>query len=377
MPSESERDRRWNTIRKVMKKNNIDCLIAGAPLGYMPNPGNQIYYISNFVPFFNHGIFVVFPLQGDPLIRVSYNSGPQFIHCASATSWIKEIIESIQPAQDIVEKIKRLGLEKGRIGIIGYKSQMFPAVINDTLREMLPDAIFEDATPAFNEAMNEVSRNSEEELTFLKKTCEIHDLTFKAVAEALKPGVKELDLWVAAESAIIKNGGWYSSFILATSGPYPTFPRAPASHNTLSKGDVVLFEINVIYAGISSQISLALSIGRPNNEVEAMFKLCKEFYNFSLSELEKNRTFLDIELDLAGRIHGAGFEPMTPQIHIYNQSVAMPMNSQPQPGDYFTVHPNMCNQDYTAGAKVGDTVRIRKDGKVERLQKTPAELNII
>jgi hypothetical protein len=72
-----------------------------------------------------------------------------------------------------------------------------------------------------------------------------------------------------------------------------------------------------------------------------------------------------------------GYEPMTPQIHIYNQSVTMPMDSHPLPGDYFTVHPCFCNKNYTAGAKFGETVRINKDGKVMRLQKTPAKLNII
>lgn len=86
---------------------------------------------------------------------------------------------------------------------------------------------------------------------------------------------------------------------------------------------------------------------------------------------------MDIELDLAHRIHSAGYEPMTPQIHLYNMSGIMPMESPPQPGDYFVVHPNVCNKDYTAGAKFGDAVRITKDGKVERLQRTPAKLNII
>ena len=68
---------------------------------------------------------------------------------------------------------------------------------------------------------------------------------------------------------------------------------------------------------------------------------------------------------------------MTPQIHIYNMSGVMPMNSPAQPGDYFTVHPNMANKNFSKGAKFGDTVWIAKNGRVERLQKTPAMLNII
>ena len=138
-----------------------------------------------------------------------------------------------------------------------------------------------------------------------------------------------------------------------------------------------MFEINVPYGGVSPQSCYALSLGKPKREVEMLYDFCEELYRFSLEELEKSRKFVDIELDLTNRIHAAGYEPMTPHIHIYNMSFGMPMGNPAQPGDYFTVHPNVCNKDYTAGAKLGDAVRITKDGTVERLQNTPAKLNII
>jgi Xaa-Pro aminopeptidase len=377
MPSEKERDRRWQAIRSAMTRHSIDCLIVGAPWGFMPTQNNHLYYISNYIPFSNVGLFVVFPAKGEPQLEVSNAIGPQFLHTALQTSWIRNVVDSLYPAQEIINKIKQLKLENGRLGIIGYKMGVFPAVIYDALREGLPDAKFEDATSVLAEAMDEVTRTSEEEPVLLKKACEILDLSFKAVAAALKPGVTENELWAAAEQAIIKNGGWYGHFILGTSGPNPTFPKAPAAYNSLQKGDVFIFELHAIYSGVAPQSCFALSLGRPKREVEQMFELCEELYNFSLLELAKNRTFLDIELDLAKRIHEAGYEPMTPQIHVYNMSIRTPMNSVPQPGDYFTVHPNMCNKDFSAGAKFGDVVRIIKGGKVERLLSTPARLNII
>lgn len=377
MPSEKERDRRWRTIRRSMRKHNFDCLIVGAPFGYMPTLDNRLYYISNYVPYFNAGTYVVFPLEGEPQLGVNNSIGPQFQHCAWETSWIKEVVGSLHPVQDIVRKVKQLKLENGRLGIVGYRSGVFPAVVYDALRESYPTASFEDAGVVLGEAMDEVSRTSEEELALLKEACEILDLSYEGVAKALKPGVKEYELWAVAEQAIINNRGWYPHFMLATSGPSPTFMRAPASHNTLNLGDAVIFEINVTYGGVSPQISYALSLGRPKREIEEMFEFCKELYDFSLVELEKSRTFMDIEIDLVHRIHSAGYEPMTPQMHLYNMSGIMPMGSPPQPGDYFTVHPNVCNNDYTAGAKLGDAVRIRTDGRVERLQATPAKLNII
>ena len=377
MPSEKERDRRWDAIRRSMKKHNLDCLIINAPEGFMPTLHNHLYYISNFMPFANHGTYVVFPLEGEPQLGVHNWIGPQFLHISAQTSWIKEIVGSLHPVMDVVNKVKQLKLENGRIGVVDYRAGVFPAVDYNVIRESLPDATLEDATAVFPPAMDEVSRTSEEELAFLRKSSEILDLSYEAVAEALKPGVKECELWAASEHAILKNGGWIGHFVLATSGPNPTFPRAPASHYALKMGDVVIFEINVVYGGIACQICYALSLGRPKREVEEMYELCQELYPFALAELEKNRTFMDIELDLSRRIRDAGYEPMTPQIHIYNQAVVMPMDSPPQPGDYFTVHPNLANKNYTAGAKFGDAVRITKDGKVERLQKTPAKLNII
>ncbi len=376
MPSEQERDRRWQAIKSSMKKHGFDCMIVGAPFGYMPST-NHLYYVSNYVPFANRGTFLVFPLDGEPQLGVNNWLGPQFVHIATESSWIKEIVGSLHPVQDVVRKIKQLKLENGRLGIVGYRMGVISASAYDALRQSLPSAVFEDATEMLTEAMNEVSRTSEEELALLKKACEIIDLSFEAVAGALKPGVKECELWAAAEYAIVKNGGWYPHFMLATSGPRPTFLRAPASHNVIAPGDVVMFEINVNYGGVAPQICYALSLGQPERELEEMFDFCKELYDYSLRELEKHRTFMDIELDLADRIHAAGYEPMTPQMHLYNMWNAMPMDSPPQPGDYFTVHPNLCNKDYTVGAKFGDAVRFTRDGRMERLHKTPARLNIV
>src|SRR4030043_452690 len=114
MPSYNERDVRWRAIRKAMGKNNIECLIVSTPFGYMPTPDNCLYYISNYVPFFSLGVYLIFPLVGEPQLYVSTALGPQFQHVASQTSWIKDVIGTIYPARDIVRKIKQLKLENSR-----------------------------------------------------------------------------------------------------------------------------------------------------------------------------------------------------------------------------------------------------------------------
>ena len=50
-----------------------------------------------------------------------------------------------------------------------------------------------------------------------------------------------------------------------------------------------------------------------------MYNFVEELYQFSLEEHGKKKNFGDVEQGLVDRIHAAGYEPMTPQIHIYNQ----------------------------------------------------------
>ena len=377
MPSKKERDLRWQAIRKSMQKHNLDFLIVAPPFGYMTTLANHLYYITNYVAFANNGNFLIFPLKGNPKLTVTTELGAQFLHIALETSWLEDVVMSAYPIRDTISSIKEMKLDKARAGIVGYHNGIFPAFAYDALRESLPGVHFEDATAAVGEAQNEVSRSSEEELAFLQKASEILDKSFEAVAAILKPGITEYDLWAAAEEVIIKNGSWNAHFMIGAVGPGPVFLRAPATPKILKKGDVVVFELDTIYAGISPQVCFALSIGQPSQEVSKMAKLVEELYPYTLEQLEKKKTFLEIEQNLSDLIHKAGYEPITPQVHRYNNSYLMPMKSPPQQGDYFTVHPNCCNKDYTLGAKFGDAVRINKEGKVQRLNKISPKLHII
>ncbi len=221
------------------------------------------------------------------------------------------------------------------LGILGYNQGLFSASALDYFRENLPSATITDASSVVHEAMHEVSRTSPEELSFLRKACEILDLSFDAAVKAFKPGVAEYELWAEIEYAILKNGGWPSHNMIITTAPRPIFPRIPPSHRKLAKGDIGIFEVNSSYAGLHPQTCYAISLGEPEKKEKDMFKFCADLYQIALAELEKKSRYIDIELGLAKRIHDAGFEPTTPQIHIFNMAVDLPMESIPTAGRLF------------------------------------------
>ena len=91
-------------------------------------------------------------------MAVTTELGPQFQHIVLETSWIDDVVMSPDPVKDVISIIKQMKLEKGRGGIVGYRNGVFPAVAFDALRQGLPDVHFEDATPVFGRAQNEVTR---------------------------------------------------------------------------------------------------------------------------------------------------------------------------------------------------------------------------
>ncbi len=65
MPSTKERDTRWQAIRAAMEKNHFDCIIASALSTFIPS-SKYITYLTNYIPFATHGVYLVFPLNGEP-----------------------------------------------------------------------------------------------------------------------------------------------------------------------------------------------------------------------------------------------------------------------------------------------------------------------
>ena len=374
-PSEKERDLRWATIRKAMDREKLDCIIVCTLPVFAPS-SKHLFYISNYVPFGAKGVYVVFPQEGGPRMVINNALGPQFVHFAAETTWIEDIVGTLDPPREIVKKINQLDLQHKRLGVVGYSQGSFTGPVYDYMRAKLKDIAICDASHMMGGVMNEVSRISQEEPLLVDQACAILDHAFQAVLEVLKPGIPECELWATVDYEIIKRGGWPFHEMFITSGPRPSFPRVPPSHRTLDPGDVVVFEINSTYGGVNPQSCFACSLGPPTNEVKVMFAFCEELYRFSLTELDKQRTFMEIEQELIKRIRSSGYEPMTPQIHVFNMSMVMPMEDMPKPGDYFTVHPNIADPKYAVGAKLGDAIRISEDGRPERLQKTEARLHI-
>ncbi len=64
MLTKDERDRRWQKVRALMEKRDLECIIVWGSLGCHSNLSANLRYLSNTA----HEGYLIFPLKGEPTL---------------------------------------------------------------------------------------------------------------------------------------------------------------------------------------------------------------------------------------------------------------------------------------------------------------------
>lgn len=372
--SAKERDWRWNRVREGMRREGIDCLVIIGSCARWNEINGNIRYLSNFGDKLSTTNYLVFPLEGDPLLLLQMSIKPS----THALCWIEDIKAhaSSQYGKLIVEKIKELKLEKGFIGLVNIDNHtMIPHNIYNIIVSELPNACIGDKTDFYTEFQ---MVHSNEAIMFLRKAAELGNLGFKAGLKAIKPGAKEYEVHAAIEYTMASNGGESPMLILMNSGsmseeysmevdPYP-------SGRVLKSGDIVLAEISSKYAGYYAQSQHTVTLGEPLNEIKELAKVVLEMYEKVSDLLRPGITSEDIKKGCnlifkkygyintsPLKLNGAGF---------YAGGYGEPYSSRVRNGKVVNIEENMAflvkithsTTDQSKGVYLGNTFIITKNG---------------
>src|SRR5208282_3880693 len=108
-PSDFERTRRWNNVRKLMTSHGLDCLVIPGCDSHGFVDAENVLYISNYATYFGRS-FVVFPLEGEPFLSLGHPEGgtpEQRKLPARYHSWVKNISASLGQGEEVGDYIKR------------------------------------------------------------------------------------------------------------------------------------------------------------------------------------------------------------------------------------------------------------------------------
>lgn len=269
--SAQEYARRYAALRAKMKEHKLDCVIAAGGPSHWSFGGGMLWLTGHWEW---HALccYVVVPLDGEPTMIYSMGG----THAEAVRRQVEVAVKDVrhsrngQYAQVMVERLKELKLERGRIGLMEIDPRhedYMPVNQYNTLRAGLPDAeiVF---TKGFLHDL--VVIHSAEELDCVRKAGVLCQRAMEAMVARAKPGVKEYELRAAAGSAILEGGGDIDFLIIGSTpmaNPALIFGNPRPSGRVLQHGDIINMELAAGYRGYTAQIGSPICIGEPTDMV--------------------------------------------------------------------------------------------------------------
>ena len=197
--SSQEYARRYAALRTKMREHKLDCIIAAGGPSHWSFGGGMLWLTGHW-EWHALAAYVLVPLDGEPTMIYSMGGTHAEAVRRQVAVAVKDVRHSRngQYAQVMVERLRELKLERGRIGLMEIDprhSDYMPVNQYNALKENLPDAelVF---TKGFLHEL--VSIHSAEELACVRKAGVLCQNAMDAMVKRAKPGAKEYELRAAA-----------------------------------------------------------------------------------------------------------------------------------------------------------------------------------
>ena len=305
----AERDRRWKAVRELMRQQRIDVIVTPQNTGHSTDFQANTRYLTHCGGGGDSDIAAVFPVEGE-VTAIATSAAPRW---PTVQEWTRDVREARRNyGRVIVERLRELNVERGRIGITGLgevEGTRTPegTILHGTwrqIREAFPHAELVDATPVLTEARYV---KSQEEIEVLAKSMEIIELAYQAEVEAARPGVKDWEVWAATQYALMRNGSEMPVHCNWVSGNNPVRTLTRPSMRVLERGDLIINEVEASWIGYRAQGVQPVFVEQVAPVHEELIKVQREVFNRVCENLKPGVTVA--ELAELTQNAGAGASP--------------------------------------------------------------------
>ena len=376
--STAEYARRYAALRAKMRKERLDCaIVPGGPSHW--SFGGGMLWLTGHWEWHAIANYVVVPLEGEPTLVYSMggtHAEAVRMETAAALSDVRQS-RGGRFAEVMVERMRELGLERGRIGLLEVDPRFgdyLPVNQFEVLKQSLPQAEWLFTKGWMHELL---VVHSEEELDCIRVAGRLCARAMEALVARARPGVTEYQLKAAAAHAILEEGGDVDFIILASTpmaDPALIFGSPRPSGRVLRDGDMILMELAAAYRGYSAQIGSPICVGRPTAAVQ------KFWDEITLPGFERIVAAVGpgkpVEaMRLAGRffrehgvqsrpIHVHGIDLISSGPHVFTDHIDVePFSEVLRPGMVLVVEPNPVTADGTLGMFFGHTFIVTPAGR--------------
>ncbi|MBR0491086.1 MAG: aminopeptidase P family protein [Clostridia bacterium] len=209
----------------------------------------------------------------------------------------------------------------------------------------------------------------EEELSNLRKACEITDNCFSYILSYIKPGMSEKQIAKEIEEYYKERTDGLSFDTIVASGENTSKPHAVPSDRKIQKEDIITIDMGCKYNGYCSDMTRTFFVGKVPEEIKPIYDLVLKNQKLTLNDYKDGAIIRNItkmvvndfklnNYDLIHSLgHGVGLEIHEPPFINQNTDATLKENMvvTDEPGIYIAGK---------FGVRIEDTVQITKFGCV-------------
>ena len=373
----AELERRWALVRRHMAEHDLDVLIAGgfddSLSGYVRwfcDFGSQAY--MKIVLFFREGPMTTIEHGALGGHREPSPDSPGVAAICTTASFKSIAATFTYEAEIAVTELKRRGLK--HIGLL--RPGGLPYALVDHLQRSLPNVKVSDQTDALDRLK---AIKGPAELDSLRQACRLQDEVFAKVLDAVRPGVREVELLALAEHELRLRGA-IDGTMLSGSAPRdkPALPRPwRAQNRVLQKGDTFTILIEMSDAlGYYGELARQVVLGRPSSEMQDAFGVVLEAQAAAVNRLRPGVACADLAAAHDEFMRARGTHPET-RVFSHGQGYDLVERPLIRADETMTLEANMFLACHPAIATpsifafICDNYIVRASGPAERVHATP------
>ncbi|QDP40860.1 M24 family metallopeptidase [Radiobacillus deserti] len=266
---------------------------------------------------------------------------------------------------------QRIGIEKEQLSVSRY----------ETLTSLFDRTVFED----FTELLNQVRLIKEaDEYRLLKEAASLADYGVKVGIESISEGKTELEILAAIEYALKKQGVREMSFsTMVLSGQKTASPHGTPGMKKIEKGDLVLFDLGVVWNGYCSDITRTVAFHHMEDKQKEIYQTVLEAQKKAIDQVQQGFEIGTIDKAARDHIQNAGYGPYF--THRIGHGIGIDVHEFPslttsnslniRKGMSFTIEPGVYVPGI-GGVRIEDEIFVTEKG-AELLTSYPKELQII
>ena len=290
-------DQRIANLREAARRNGLDAILVFST----ESEPAQVRYFSDYWPSFETAAVLV-PVEGESALII----GPESLTYATARTKIPNVIqlmdfrESSQPDypgsklpkwKDVVQRYKL-----GKIGVSGW--YLFPYTMMTALMKAMGGA--KNVVMADEMVRPLYMKKSAAEIRCLKAAAKASEAGFKAVLEAIKPGMTESELCGIATAAMTAAGAETTGYpVWCCSGPNSNQAISRPTLRKVKRGEIIHFSIGAKVEGYSASIGRPVVLGKCPEETRRFLQVGLDAANMTFDEMRAGRKSGDV----AAKIH--------------------------------------------------------------------------